>query len=87
MEHNTLKTPTRQKALTLTQQDNTSTFQQDNTSIRDLLAKDRVELLGDVVLLVVVVLGAQANHQVGVSLAVDVCRVKVVRLEDGERSI
>lgn len=45
-----------------------------------LLPKDRVELLRDIVLLVTDVSLAQPDGDVGVSFAIDVCRVQVCGL-------
>ena len=45
------------------------------------LSKHWVELFGDVVLLVVDRGGSQSDHQVGISLAIDVCRVQLVGLK------
>ena len=48
----------------------------------DSLSKDWVELFGDVVFLVVDCRAAESDHQIWVSLAVDVSRVKVIALEE-----
>ena len=46
-----------------------------------LLSKHWVELFGDVVLLVVDRGGSQSDHQVGISFAIDVCRVELIGLK------
>ena len=47
---------------------------------KNSLSKHRIELLGDIVLLVRNPLGAEVEDEVGVGLAVDVHRVEVVGL-------
>ena len=49
-------------------------------NLHDPLSKDRVELLGDVAVFVIDGGLAQSDDDVGVSLAIDVCRVKVIGL-------
>ena len=49
----------------------------------DSLSKDWVELFGDVVFLVVDCRAAESDHQIWVSLAVDISGVKVITLEEG----
>ena len=49
---------------------------------KNSLAKHRIELLGDIVLLVRNPLGPKVEDEVGVGLAVDVHRVEVVGLDD-----